>query len=130
MIDKRYIESAKEIRTSYIRLAEELNKYQGDVEILSNFLSEKIKDLEKINEEEIKKIKNKEDISKISKKVLDSITEIEDKEKFIGHKVSDINTKIERLKKDEIVLYNTIKAKYPQVPIEVLREEIQKHLDR
>ena len=68
MIDKRYIESAKEIRTSYIRLAEELNKYQGDVEILSNFLSEKIKDLEKINEEEIKKIKNKEETKKKEKK--------------------------------------------------------------
>jgi chromosome segregation ATPase len=130
MIDKRYIESAKQIRSEYLRLNDELNRYQDDVKELGEFLLRKVEDLKNFNDEEIKKAKTKDELSQLTKVLVSNLTEIEEKEKIIGSKVNDINKKIERLKKDEIVLYNTLREKYPEMTNEELRDEVQSHLEK
>jgi chromosome segregation ATPase len=130
MIDKRYIESAKQIRTEYLRLNEELSRYEGDVKELGEFLLKKVDELKNFNEKEIKKAKTKDELSQVTKILVSNLSEIEDRERIIGAKVSDINKKIERLKKDEIVLYNTLREKYPKMTNEELRDEVQSHLDK
>lgn len=130
MIDKRYIESAKQIRSEYLRLNDELNRYQDDVKELGEFLLKKVDELKNFNDKEIKKAKTKDELSQVTKVLVNNLTEIEDKEKIIGAKVSEINKKIERLKKDEIILYNTLKEKYPEMTNEELRDEVQSHLEK
>jgi hypothetical protein len=130
MIDKRYIESAKQIRSEYLRLNEELNRYQDDVKELGEFLLRKVDELKNFNDKEIKKAKTKDELSQVTKVLVSNLTEIEDKEKIIGSKVNDINKKIERLKKDEIVLYNILREKYPEMTNEQLRDEVQSHLEK
>lgn len=130
MIDKRYIESAKQIRSEYLRLNDELNRYQDDVKELGEFLLKKVDELKNFNDKEIKKAKTKDELSQVTKVLVNNLTEIEDKEKIIGAKVSEINKKIERLKKDEIILYNTLREKYPEMTNEELRDEVQSHLEK
>ncbi len=130
MIDKQLIESAKLIRSDYLSLTSNLDKYQVEVGNLGKFLLNKVEELKKYNDEVIKKIKNKDDIAKVTSHILLEIQEIEVEEKRIAVKVESINTKLEKLKKDEMSLYQTIKDRYPNLSDDQIVKEIQSHLEK
>jgi hypothetical protein len=130
MIDKQLIESAKLIRNDYLNLTSNLDKYQVEVGNLGKFLLNKVEELKKYNDEVIKKIKNKDDIAKVTSHILLEIQEIEVEEKRIAVKVESINTKLEKLKKDEMSLYQTIKDRYPNLSDDQIVKEIQSHLEK
>jgi chromosome segregation ATPase len=130
MIDKQLIESAKLIRNDYLSLTSNLDKYQVEVGNLGKFLLNKVEELKKYNDEVIKKIKNKDDIAKVTSHILLEIQEIEVEEKRIAVKVESINTKLEKLKKDEMSLYQTIKDRYPNLSDDQIVKEIQSHLEK
>ncbi len=130
MIDKQLIESAKIIRNDYLSLTSNLDKYQVEVGNLGKFLLNKVEELKKYNDEVIKKIKNKDDIAKVTSHILLEIQEIEVEEKRIAVKVESINTKLEKLKKDEMSLYQTIKDRYPNLSDDQIVKEIQSHLEK
>lgn len=130
MIDQQLINSAKNIRKEFLSLSSNLNKYQDDVKKLSDFLTNKINELTRYNDEYIKKIKTKDDLSKSTLYVLNSIQEIEDEEKKLTKRVEDVNKKLEKLKLDEVNLYETIKKRYPDLDDDKIVSEIHKHLDK
>lgn len=130
MIDKQLIESAKIIRNDYLNLTSNLDKYQSEVGNLGKFLLKKVEELKKYNDEVIKKIRNKDDIAKVTNHILLEIQEIEVEEKRIATKVESINSKLEKLKKDEETLYKTIKDRYPNLTDDQIVSEIHKYLEK
>ncbi len=129
MIDTQLIESAQNIRKTFLKLGKELNNYQGDVKKLVEFLQEKLSYLEQYNNKNVKNIKNDDDISKVTKDILSQIEEIEVAEKRIQTKINKINKELEQLNKDEQILYQTIKERYPEMTDEQIIKEIHQNLE-
>jgi hypothetical protein len=129
MIDQQLIESAKQIRKRYIKAMSNLGIYEQDVRNLANFLQEKSKVFEKIQNVELKKKPSKEELEKVTRLIVDEITSIENEEQKILKKVESINVEIDKLQKEEEVLYKTIKKRYPKLSDEQIKEEIQSYLE-
>lgn len=126
MINIQYIESAKRIRTQYLKQVDVLNKYENDVKKLAEFLQSKASEMEEY-QPNIKKIKNKEDINQVSNKILEIINDIELEEKKLISKIEDVNSNIEKLRLEETILYKEIKKRYPTITDEELIREINEH---
>jgi chromosome segregation ATPase len=129
MIDKQLIESSKEIRKKYLKAMSNLNVYEQDVRNLANFLQEKFKVFERIKDVELKKKPTKEDLEIVTKQIIDEITSIENEEQKILRKVESINGEIGKLQKEEEILYQTIKKRYPKLSDQEIKEEIQSNLE-
>jgi len=128
MIDQQLIESAKQIRKRYLKAMTDLGIYEQDVRNLANFLQEKSKVFEKIKDVELKKKPSKEELGKVTKLIVDEITSIEDEEQKIVKKVESINIEMDKLQKEEEILYQTIKKRYPKLSDKQMKEEIQSYL--
>lgn len=129
MIDSQLIESAKFIRRDYLSQSNKLTKYYEDVKELGYFLLKKVDELKKFNDDSVKKIKNNDDLSKVTNHILKEIEEIEIEERKIRDKVDKINLDLEKLKKDEENLYLEIKERHPKLTDDEIVKEIHKHLD-
>lgn len=129
MIDSQLIESAKFIRRDYLSQSNKLTKYYEDVKELGYFLLKKVDELKKFNDDSVKKIKNNDDLSKVTNHILKEIGEIEIEERKIRDKVDKINLDLEKLKKDEENLYLEIKERHPKLTDDEIVKEIHKHLD-
>ena len=128
MIDQQLIESAKQIRKRYLKAMSDLGIYEQDVRNLANFLQEKSKVFEKIKDVELKKKPSKEELEKVTRLIVDEITSIEDEEQKIIKKVESINVEMGKLQKEEEILYQTIKKRYPSLSDKEIKEEIQSYL--
>jgi len=128
MIDQQLIESAKQIRKRYLKAMSDLGVYEQDVRNLANFLQEKSKVFEKIKDVELKKKPSKEELEKVTRLIVDEITSIEDEEQKIIKKVESINVEMGKLQKEEEILYQTIKKRYPSLSDKEIKEEIQSYL--
>jgi chromosome segregation ATPase len=128
MIDEQLLQSAKNIRVTFKKLNLDLDKYRNEIKTILEFLQEKLKYLENYNNTVVKKIKNNDDISDVTKEVLGHIAQIEDAEKKIQRKITKINEEIEKLGKDEKILYQTIKERYPTLTDENIIKEISDYL--
>lgn len=129
MIDKQLIDSAKYIRRDFLKLSRGLDQYQNEVKELSDFLLKKVDELKKYSDDVIKKIKNKDDISKVTNHLLQEIGSIEDREKKISDVIEKINIELEKIKNDELILYKTIKERYPNLDEKEMLKEIHSQLD-
>jgi chromosome segregation ATPase len=129
MIDQQLIESSREIRKKYLKAMSNLNVYEQDVRNLANFLQEKFKVFERIKDVELKKKPTKEDLEIVTKQIIDEITSIENEEQKILRKVESINGEIGKLQKEEEILYQTIKKRYPKLSDQEIKEEIQSNLE-
>ena len=129
MIDKQLIESAKIIRREFLTLNRNLNEYQDDVKNLGFFLQSKASELESYSEKNLKRLSSRDDLDKVVKHILSEVESIEEEEKKLSKKVSAINDKIEKLRKDEIKLYETIKHRYPSLSDDQISKEVQSQLD-
>lgn len=129
MIDIQLIESARLIRKKFLKLTKELDGYQDEVKGLVKFLQEKMKSLEEYRDKEVKKkIKTKEDVPVVTREILREIEEIEQAEIQLQKKLKKVNEEMEKLNKDEEILYKTLKNRYPELSDEQLKIEIQKNL--
>ena len=128
MIDQQLIESAKQIRKRYLKAMSDLGVYEQDVRNLANFLQEKSKVFEKIKDVELKKKPSKEELEKVTRLIVEEITSIEDEEQKIIKKVESINVEMGKLQKEEEILYQTIKKRYPKLSDKEIKEEIQSYL--
>ena len=129
MIDVQLIESARIIRKKFLKLTKEINLYQDEVKNLVVFLQEKMKALEEYRDKEVKKIKTKEDVPVVAKEILKEVEEIEVAELQLQKKLKKVNEEMEKLSKDEEILYQTLKNRYPELSDTELKNEIQKYLD-
>lgn len=128
MIDERFIISAREIRKQYSQLSQELQNSNDTIKLLAEYLSEKVGELDDFKKTLNGKVKTKDQLIDFSKKILFKISEIEEKEKSLTKKINDINNGLENLRKEEVILMNKIKEKYPEKSNQEIKTEVHSRL--
>ena len=128
MIAEIYIESAKNIRNEFLRLTKKLNTYDKKAAELIIYLETKSQELKDYSDNNVSKIKDKSDIAKVGEDIIKKISEIEDEEQKLIRLIKPINDRIDRLKKDEEILFNQLKEKYPNLSLQEIIQEIHSHL--
>jgi chromosome segregation ATPase len=130
MIDKIYIESAKNIRKEFLSLSEKLDNYQSDLNKYVSYLETASVDLESIKNNDVKKMREASDLKDITEKITKKLNEIETEEQKIIHLIRPINDRIEKLREEENYLYGQIKEKYPKLSDEEIIKEIHSYLEK
>jgi methyl-accepting chemotaxis protein len=128
MIDERFIVSAREIRKEYLHLSNELTKSNENIKVLADFLTEKMSELEDLKTNLSKKVKSKEQLIDFTKKIFLKISEIEEKEKSLTKRINEINTNLEKLRKEETLLMKKLKEKYPNKSNDEIKNEVHSRL--
>lgn len=126
MIDKFYIDSAKQIRKEFIRLSSMLVYHEEDLRKISELLLETSRELQEYSDNQIDKEKN---VDTIKNYIVSKLEYLDDESNKIAKRINPINEGIEKLKQDEMTLYNTIKNKYKDLSDEDIISEIQKNLE-
>jgi predicted nucleic acid-binding Zn-ribbon protein len=125
MISTFYIESAKAIRSQFLTLSQQLEKYQGELKQISQLLLDTARELEDYNNNGIYKEKSMESIKNY---IVSKLDKLDFESNKLAKKINPINEAIEKLKQDEIQLYQAIKDKYPNLTDLEIQQEIKKHL--
>jgi siroheme synthase len=128
MIAEIYIESAKNIRNEFLRLSKKLDSYQKESAELVIYLEDVSKELLEYSEKNVSKIKSKADIATVGEHIIKKINEIEAREQTLLSLVKPINDKIDKLRKEETILFDQVKEKYPKLSEQQIIEEIHSHL--
>ena len=128
MIDKIYIESAQNIRREFLRLSNNLEKYETNLKDYIIFLEKASAELEIFKNIELKKAKSS-NIQETTDKLLKSVTEIENEEQKILKLIKPINDRIEKLREEENFLFSQIKEKYPNMTDEEIIYEVPSNLE-
>jgi len=130
MIDKQIIDSAKIIRKEYLETTKNVQDYESDLKRLVKFLKEKMENLEKLKNIQLKKGKEQEQVDNIFADVLKELNSIEEEEKRLSNKIKKMNESLDKLKRDELALYTTIKERYPKLSDDQIKKEIHKYLEK
>jgi hypothetical protein len=128
MIDEQLLQSARLIRQKFIQLSNELTKYKVDIEKLVAFLQEKVRVLSTETTNRVKSMKDKSELSDVTKTIIKEMEEVELEEKKLQKRVSKINDELEKLQKEESFLYATIKQRYPTLTDEEIISQVHRHL--
>ena len=128
MIDKQYLESAKNIRYEFLNLSKKLDSYHKELTQLFEYLQNVTKELNELNTNEVSKIKSASDATIIGNKIVKKMEEIESEEQKLLNLVKPINDRIDRLREEENILYKKIKTKYPSLSDDEIKKEISIYL--
>jgi hypothetical protein len=128
MIDKQYLDSAKNIRYEFLNLSKKLDSYHKELTQLFEYLQNVTKELNELNTNEVSKIKSASDATIIGNKIVKKMEEIESEEQKLLNLVKPINDRIDRLREEENILYKKIKEKYPSLSDEEIKKEISIYL--
>lgn len=128
MIQELYLKRAASIRRDYIKIMTDIRSYENIATQLSSSLEARMNDLQgllnKINDN---KVANPE----TSKNELHNIMiQIEDDINKVDTSIDSLNQKIDKLKEDEVSLYNEIKKSYFNLSDEEIKNEIQSYLKK
>ena len=130
MINKIYIESAKNIRYEFLSLSKELDTYQKDLTNLFSYLERVTLELQEMSKNEVSKIRSKADATNVTEHIIIKMNEIEAKEQNLIRLITPINDRIDKLRDEEKYLYNQLKEKYPLMTEDEIKKEIQSHLEK
>ena len=130
MINKIYIESAKNIRYEFLNLSKKLDTYQKELTNLFSYLEGVSVELQEISKNEVSKIRSKADATNVTDHIIKKMNEIEAEEKKLIRLITPINDRIDKLRDEEKYLYNQIKEKYPLMTEDEIKKEIQSHLEK
>jgi len=126
MIDKQYLESAKNIRYEFLNLSKKLDSYHKELTQLFEYLQNVTKELDELNTKEVSKIKSATDATVIGNKIVKKMEEIESEEQKLIRLVKPINDRIDKLREEENILYKKIREKYPLLSDDEIKKEIIK----
>ena len=130
MINKIYIESAKNIRYEFLNLSKKLDTYQKELTNLFSYLEGVSVELQEISKNEVSKIRSKADATNVTDHIIKKMNEIEAEEQKLIRLITPINDRIDKLRDEEKYLYNQIKEKYPLMTEDEIKKEIQSHLEK
>lgn len=123
MIDQHFIDSAVEIRKEWVKLMNSLESYQIQIDRAQRIISEKKQEVEEFGK---RKLSMKDPIVK---EFLENIfDQVEYQTNIIESKIKPLNDDIEKLKKEENILYTEIKKKYPNFSDEKLKGIIWEYI--
>jgi TolA-binding protein len=123
MIDKHFIDSAVEIRKEWVRLIRSLDGYQLQVDKAQRAISEKKQEVEAFSKKDLslKDPQVKEFVEKV-------FNEVEYQANVIESKIKPLNQDIEKLKVEELRLYQSIKKTYPNLSDDEIKSQIWEHI--
>ena len=131
MIQERFLQSAVNIRRTYLKVSSSLDKYhkkaKDTLEVLNNTLKkiEKLQEtVEKANSGKDTKITEQEALSQLLKIIQD----VEDEGKTIEKLTDPINQQIEKLALEEQELYKKIKSTHPNLTDDQIVESVRQRL--
>jgi DNA repair ATPase RecN len=123
MIEESLVESARLIRNQFNNLFEELDRYESEVKDIAKYLLKAADEIKKIAEDsEVK------DLTTIRDNVLHKLGDVDFETNKVVEKINDINNKMDRLREEELMLYNLIKKRYPSLSDEEIKIEIQRRI--
>ena len=128
MIDKHLLYTDREIRKKYLSIMNDLGYYEKEIKSLSNFLLEKAEVFQKMQDNELAKKGSKEELLMITQKIVGEIQKIEDEEVKITKRVEALNDGLLKLQKEEEVLYQTIKKRYPSLTDDDIKSQISREI--
>lgn len=123
MIDKHFIDSAVEIRKEWVRLIRSLDGYQLQVDKAQRAISEKKQEVEAFSKKDLslKDPQVKEFVEKV-------FNEVEYQANVIESKIKPLNQDIEKLKVEELRLYQSIKKTYSNLSDDEIKSQIWEHI--
>jgi|APCry1669189883_1035261.scaffolds.fasta_scaffold16042_2 hypothetical protein len=128
MIQELYLKRAVKIRKEYLKIVNDINRYDKVAKDLAASLTGRTSELEdllkKLNEN---KISNPE----AAKQELHNILmQTEDDMNKVDLSISALNKEIENLQKDELSLYREIRQTYFNLTDEEIRNQVQDYLKK
>ena len=126
MISEKFLIKAANIRRDYLKLNDDINKVENRIKSIVPFIEgqqDKLNDIrDKVEKGELK---SKESFAE---KALMIIMDLEKETASYEAGVDDVNKKIEKLREDEIALFNELKTKYSDIPDKELKSKINEYL--
>ena len=126
MISEKFLIKAANIRRDYLQLTNDIDRVEKKVKSIVDFLEHQKEKLEDISSKAEKgEIKSQE---YIAEKALMVIMDLEKEAASYEVGVDDVNKKIDKLREDEIALFNELKTKYSDIPDKELKSTINEYL--
>jgi chromosome segregation ATPase len=125
MIDKQYVESARNIKSEFISLNKKLEIYKKELVNLSGFLENTIKELDLLTK---KQVSSKTELTNVGEQLIKKLEDVELEEKKLSSLIKPINDRIDKLREEENILYKALKQKYPNISDEELKKELHSYL--
>lgn len=126
MISEKFLIKAANIRRDYLKLTDNIDLVEKKVKSIVDFLEYQKEKLEDISSKVEKgEIKSKE---YIAEKALMVIMDLEKEAASYEVGVDDVNKKIDKLREDEISLFNELKSKYSNITDKELKSIINDYL--
>jgi methyl-accepting chemotaxis protein len=128
MISEFYLKKALNIRKEFLSIVSNINLFESMTKGIMGVIESKMEDLNdlqtKINEKKISNI----EVAKDS--LLKIIMELEEESNNIEKSVNELTSRIDKLKKDEGVLFSDLKSQYPNLTNEEIKDQIHKYIDK
>jgi hypothetical protein len=126
MIDELYLLKAAQIRKNYKSLAKEMNSVEESVKDLLPLLQDHQQDLEDMKSKvDSGRLTSKE---KVADKLLSIIMNLEQETTNYELLVDNVSNKMDNLRDEEEDLFAKIKESYPDLPLSVIKEEVNNYL--
>lgn len=128
MISELYLKRAVTLRRDYLKIMNDLENYEKIAKSLSFSISSRTRDLESLLE---RLNQNKINNADAAQQELQNImVQTEDDINKVDVSIDKLNSKIEKLRNDEILLYKEIKNVYYELSDEEIKSQIQTHLKK
>lgn len=125
MIDRQYVESARNIKSEFTSLNKKLEIYKKELVNLSGFLENTIKELDLLTK---KQVSSKTELTNVGEQLIKKLEDVELEEKKLSSLIKPINDRIDKLREEENILYKALKQKYPNISDEELKKELHSYL--
>ncbi|CAG7581606.1 MAG: hypothetical protein SLAVMIC_00925 [uncultured marine phage] len=125
MIAKRYIEQGVKIREEYLDVSKKLEAILTDIKGVGLQLKKHTEDLKYISEN-----LDGYDGEQAKLVILNKLTDVEIQGNKLTAIYKPVNEKLESLKKQEEILYNTIKEQYPDLSDEDMVKEFEPYIKK
>jgi len=133
MIEENFYKSAIEIRKTYLKLINDMESYRKIAESTMNGLNRSMVEIEKIKKE-MKDNRNSKGDNSFSSNVLEKVMKVLDDVELEGRKIEDfidpINRDIEKLAKEEQILYKKICDSNPNLSEDQIVEAVRMRLKK
>lgn len=127
MIEERFLQSAVNIRRTYLKVSNNLNMYHSRAKDMINSLNETINIIDNLNND-IKK--NGRTPEQTLDELMKIIQNIEDEGKKMENLTDPMNKEIEKLAIEEQELYKQIKNTHPYLTDDQIIETIKDRLEK
>ena len=128
MISELYLKRVVTLRRDYLKIMNDLENYEKIAKSLSFSISSRTRDLESLLE---RLNQNKINNADAAQQELQNImVQTEDDINKVDVSIDKLNSKIEKLRNDEILLYKEIKNVYYELSDEEIKSQIQTHLKK